>query len=109
MQILVQKRYNQLTFSISKEYEEVHNAIENSLYQNLYVYAYGKLIAIDVTVTTNYNKTNVNFSNNAVNNIKYVHQDVFDSIDTITNQNGSIISSVRYNPFGKIRNRKGTQ
>ena len=92
LQILVDKSYNQLTLSISKEYEEVHNTVENTLYQNLFVYAYGKLVAIDFTVTPNYNGANVNLSSNAVNNIKYVHQDIFDSIDTITNQSGSIIS-----------------
>lgn len=104
-QILTNKNYNQLTFSIGKEYEELYDANEHTFQQRIFIYAYGKLIAINSYATNNFNM--VNLSNRIVMDTKYIHQDMLDSIDTITNQSGSIISSMRYNAFGKIRVRQG--
>ncbi|CAH1797012.1 unnamed protein product [Owenia fusiformis] len=57
-----------------------------------YIYALGRLVAIESKKRNDPSAT-----------VKYLHGDHLDSVDTVTNANGDIIESLRYNAYGQRR------
>ena len=63
--------------------------------QRYFIYALGRLVAIDSEVRTADSELH-SFTN-------YLHGDLLDSVDTVSNDRGEIVESLRYNAYGRKR------
>ncbi|KXJ11728.1 tRNA(Glu)-specific nuclease WapA [Exaiptasia diaphana] len=77
---------------IGKLYEKITDSKMNS--HKYFIYALGRLVAIDTKVESE-------LSSSAF--VRYVHGDHLNSVDTVTDEKGNIIESLRYSAYGQRR------
>ncbi|KAK3696720.1 hypothetical protein QZH41_013079, partial [Actinostola sp. cb2023] len=77
---------------IGKLYEKVTD--KQKITHKYFIYALGRLVAIDAKVET---------ESSSSSSMRYVHGDHLDSVDTVTDERGNVIESLRYNAYGQRR------
>lgn len=77
---------------IGKLYEKITDNKKTS--HKYFIYALGRLVAIDTKVESE-------ISSSAF--VRYIHGDHLDSVDTVTDERGNILESLRYNAYGQRR------
>lgn len=77
---------------VGKLYEKVTDSKKTT--HKYFIYALGRLVAIDSKSTTELSSSSL---------VRYVHGDHLNSIDTVTDERGNIVESLRYNAYGQRR------
>ena len=85
------------TYYIGKGYEYTEDGNKNKTHKYL-IYANGKVVTVhDETSQIDYQTG----KERTTHNTQYLHYDSLGSVDTITNQQGSVVERMAYKPFGE--------
>ena len=85
------------TYYIGKGYEYTEDGNKNKTHKYL-IYANGKVVTVHAETTQIDYQTGEQLT---THNTQYLHYDSLGSVDTITNQQGSVVERMAYKPFGE--------